>query len=92
MNNDKIKEARMMLLAFVQEHAKENGITQAKICELTGFKQSNLSRTFSGRFPPTLDTFIAIADAVGLSFFVADKDEPSDDPAEEAAKKLLREN
>lgn len=46
------------------EHAKQMGLNQKKIQELTGIKQSMLSRIKNGKQSPTLCTITKIANAV----------------------------
>lgn len=58
--------ARKMLVEFVKQSAIESGITQAEIAALTGLKQSNIARVLSGKYSPTLDTFLKIAGALNL--------------------------
>lgn len=77
LNTEKYTEARKLLLRFVAEQAKEKGITEAQIAELTGFKQPNVHRMLSGKFSPTLDNFIRLAEAVGVYFFLDSKDAKS---------------
>jgi Predicted transcriptional regulator with C-terminal CBS domains len=58
--------ARKMLVEFVKQSATERGITQAEIATLTGLKQSNIARVLSGKYSPTLDTFLKIAGALDM--------------------------
>lgn len=58
--------ARKSLLDEVRVAAQKRKITQEQIAERTGLHRSNISRIFSGRYSPELDTFLKIAAAVGL--------------------------
>lgn len=78
INEDKIKEARRMLCRYLFDTAKEKKITQAMIAERTGFTSANVSRMLSGKYPPTLDNFIKLADAIQAYIFVIDKDSNDD--------------
>ena len=46
---------------------KERGWTQAHLAELVGVKQLHISRWETGKHLPTIDQFIAIADALQCS-------------------------
>lgn len=63
-----------VLVTFLEQIAKQKGITQAQIAESTGMKQQSIARVFSLKFVPKLHTFLAIAGAVGVNFFFEDKD------------------
>jgi len=78
MNSEKHTEARRMLCRYLADLAKEKGISQEEIARRTGFTQSNVSRMFAGRYAPSLDNFIRLADAVDAYFFIIDKDSKDD--------------
>ncbi len=63
-----------LLVQLLKEIADEKGITQLEIAEKTGLLQSNISRTFSLLVIPRLDTFLAIARAIGVNFFIEDRE------------------
>lgn len=67
-----------LLVLLLKNIAKTKGITQEKIAEETGLQQANISRIFSLKYCPTLQSFIAIARAVGVNFFFEDKDSNTD--------------
>lgn len=67
-----------VLVTFLEEIAKQKGITQGQIAEETGMMQSSVSRLFSLKYVPKLHTFLAIAGAVGVNFFFEDKEGTSD--------------
>lgn len=66
------------LVLLLQEIAKDKGISQIEIAEKTGITQSNVSRIFSLKYCPKLETFLAISQAVGVNFFFESKDSPTD--------------
>lgn len=78
MSDEKYQEARRMLCRYIVNVAKEKGITQEQIAEKTGFTQSNISRMLAGRYSPSLENFIRLAEAVDTYFFVIDKTADSD--------------
>lgn len=67
--NQKKNEQWELLVLLLKEIAEDKGISQREIAEITGFKQSAISRFFSLKFKPTLDTFLKIAKAVKINFF-----------------------
>jgi transcriptional regulator with XRE-family HTH domain len=78
MTKEKYLAARKVLLDFVASTAQEKGITQEEIARRTGFTQSNVSRMLSGRYPPSLDNFMKLCEAVDLYIFIEPKSSDSD--------------
>lgn len=68
------EETWKVLVLTLKNIAEDKGITQETISERTGFTQSNISRIFSLRYCPTLQTFLAIATAIEINFFFEDRD------------------
>lgn len=64
-----------VLVLLLKEIAEQKGITQNEIAETTGMMQSAVSRFFSLKFKPTLDTFLQIAKAVKVNFFFQDQED-----------------
>jgi transcriptional regulator with XRE-family HTH domain len=62
------------LVLMLKNIAEAKGITQEQIAEKSGLLQSNISRVFSLRYCPTLQTFLAIATAIEVNFFFEDKE------------------
>jgi len=62
MTNQNYKEQLNRIALIV----KEKGITQIALSEKTGLQQDYISRIFSGKINPTLDTLTKICDAVGI--------------------------
>lgn len=78
MKSDKIIAARKMLCQYLGEVAKEKGISTYEIAVKTGFLQPNVSRMLSGRYSPSIDNFMILADAIGCYFFIIDKEEDTE--------------
>jgi transcriptional regulator with XRE-family HTH domain len=76
-NNNK-NEHWMVLVLLLKEIAESKGITQVEIAESSGLIQSNISRFFSLKYKPTLDTFLQIAKALKVNFFFEDQENKSD--------------
>ena len=55
--NKNQNEQWMLLVLLLKEIADKKGITQGQIAEQTGLIQSNISRFFSLKYKPTLDTW-----------------------------------
>ena len=84
-----IIEARRMLCQYLKDQAKEKNISTYKLAELTGFDQPNIHRILSGKYPPTLDTFMIIARALECYIFIIDKN-ADDDTADMMRKRWRR--
>ena len=67
-----------LLVLILKEIADQKGLTQGQIAEKSGLLQSNISRFFSLKYKPTLDTFLQIAKAVKVNFFFEDQEEKTD--------------
>lgn len=59
-NNPKLIAARLA------EIAKERGITQKRISESSGIRETTISRILTGKFAAKLSYLCRIADAVGV--------------------------
>lgn len=71
MNNNNWK----VLVLLLKEIADQKGISQNEISEQTGMLQSAVSRFFSLKFKPTLETFLQVAQALKINFFFEDQEE-----------------
>lgn len=79
MGNKKNKNEQWMLLVLLlKEIAEEKGITQNQIAEQTGLIQSAVSRFFSLKFKPTLDTFLQVSKAIKVNLFFEDQESKTD--------------
>ncbi len=67
-----------VLVLLLKEIADSKSITQLEISEKTGMLQSAISRFFSLKFKPTLDTFLQIAQALKVNFFFEDQENKTD--------------
>ena len=65
-----------IMVLLLEEVAREKlGVGyQSQLAELTGLKQSNISRMFSLKYKPTLETFLTIAKALKINFFFEDQE------------------
>lgn len=78
MKDKVITEARKIICKQLGEIARSNNITQEEIAGRLGMKQSSVSRIFSGRYSPTLDTILAICRVVSANIFIEEKNGNSD--------------
>lgn len=76
-DNDEESEWKKMVL-LLKEIAESKGITQNEISNKTKLLQSNISRFFSLKYKPTLDTFLQVAKAIKVNFFFEDQEEKTD--------------
>ena len=69
MNDDKgcgkMESPRESVVRQPKEVRKGKGMTQQELAELVGTKRSNISRLESGRYNPSLDFLIKVADGLG---------------------------
>lgn len=77
-DNTNKNEQWMLLVLLLKEIAEKKGITQGQIAEQTGLIQSNISRFFSLKYKPTLDTFLQVAKAIKVNFFFKDQEDKTD--------------
>lgn len=61
-----------ILVQLLIEVAKDRGINQDQIAEMTGMKSSSISRIFSLKFCPKLETYLAIAASLNITVFFED--------------------
>lgn len=80
MINESTEQQWSALVLLLKNIAREKGITREQIAEKTGMKASSISRIFSRRYRVTLANFIAIAQAVGVNFYLEDQDSKTDLP------------
>jgi len=88
--NIKHKEARKILLKYLSHLAKEKDISILEISKKTGLNEITIIRLFEGKFNPSLEQFISIADAINCYFFVIDKD--ADDELVKTMKNRYNQN
>lgn len=69
-NKDDVEDVqlktRQLLIDQLIKCRKQKKITQADISEATGIQRPNISRFESGKYNPTLDMIVRIADSIGL--------------------------
>ena len=71
-------EQWQLLVLLLKEIATEKNLTQETIAELSGLQRSNVSRFFSLKYKPTLDTFLQVAKAIKVNFFFEDQESKTD--------------
>ena len=59
-------ETRKQLIEQLIRYRKAKKITQADISESTGIQRPNISRLESGKYNPTLDMIVRVADSIAL--------------------------
>lgn len=77
-NQNNQNEQWKLLVLILKEIAEAKGVSQIEIAEKSELLQSNISRFFSLKYKPTLDTFLQVAKAVNVNFFFEDKDATTD--------------
>lgn len=60
------------IVGELEKVAKEKSISITALAELTGMRQSNISRIFSLKYIPKLETVCIIADALNVAIGVVD--------------------
>ena len=78
MKDPVITEARRMLVQYLKDQAAEKGISTYRLAELTGMDRPNIQRIFSGKYSPTMDTFMILARALDCYIFIIDKNADGD--------------
>lgn len=79
MNNQNNQNGQWQLLVLLlKEIADQKNVTQQEIADKSGLLQSNVSRFFSLKYKPTLDTFLQVAKAIKVNFFFEDQEDKSD--------------
>lgn len=63
--SDQAKVARSAIASEVKTRRKELNMTQEMLAELAGTKKSNISRMESGKYNPSLDFLVKVADSMG---------------------------
>lgn len=58
--------AERILIEYLRQYAEHRGLSQTEIAKVSGIKQSNISRLFAGKYPPTLRTFLRVAGALDM--------------------------
>ena len=75
-NNE--NEQWQLLVLLLKEIADQKNITQQEIAAKSGLLQSNVSRFFSLKYKPTLDTFLQVSKAIKVNFFFEDQEGNTD--------------
>ena len=61
----RMSSPREEIVRQLREVRKAEGMTQEHLAELVGTKKSNISRLESGRYNPSLDFLVKVADGLG---------------------------
>lgn len=61
---------REAVVRQLKEARRAEGMTQEYLAELVGTKKSNISRLESGRYNPSLDFLVKVADGLGKRLHV----------------------
>lgn len=67
---NKMTSPREDVVRQLKEVRKAEGMTQEHLAELVGTKKSNISRLESGRYNPSLDFLVKVADGLGKQISV----------------------
>jgi transcriptional regulator with XRE-family HTH domain len=63
--NSSAENPRESVVRQLKNYRKDQGMTQAQLAERVGTKKSNISRLESGRYNPSLDFLVKVADGLG---------------------------
>lgn len=66
----RMSSPREEIVRQLREVRKAEGMTQEHLAELVGTKKSNISRLESGRYNPSLDFLVKVADGLGKQISV----------------------
>ena len=66
----RVTSPREDVVRQLKEVRKAEGMTQERLAELVGTKKSNISRLESGRYNPSLDFLVKVADGLGKQISV----------------------
>nr|WP_317631709.1 helix-turn-helix transcriptional regulator [uncultured Flavobacterium sp.] len=72
-NNVDNTEQWVDYIAQLKKICEDKGYTQNKIAEITGLKQSNVSRFFGLKTKPNLDTFILLCNCLNVEILLSSK-------------------
>lgn len=73
-NQNTNEQQWMLLVLLLKEIADEKGISIKEIASRAEMHQSSVSRFFSLKFKPTLDTFLIISKTIKVNFFFEDQE------------------
>lgn len=74
----KNEEHWQLLVLIMKKVCQDRGISQEKLAELTGMKQSNISRLFSLKYCPNLRTYLEIVKALNFNIYFEPRDSEDD--------------
>lgn len=73
IENEKSRVKEQILNAFISMR-KLKGITQQEVAERTGIKRTNIARIESGRYVPTIEVLVKLANALDMELEIRLKD------------------
>jgi transcriptional regulator with XRE-family HTH domain len=63
--NTSAENPRESVVRQLKSYRKDQGMTQEQLAERVGTKKSNISRLESGRYNPSLDFLVKVAEGLG---------------------------
>jgi len=63
-----------VLVLMLKKIAEDKGMTIQEVADTAGLKRQNVSRMFLLNVEPQLSTFLAVARAIGVNFFIEDRE------------------
>lgn len=78
MSQNNENQQWQLLVLLLKEIADQKNITQNEIADKSGLRQSHVSRFFSLKYCPNLDTFLKVSKAIKVNFFFEDQEDKSD--------------
>ncbi|NJN27144.1 MAG: helix-turn-helix transcriptional regulator [Cyclobacteriaceae bacterium] len=72
-NNNSNEQSWKLFVLLLRKIAESKGISQGQLADLTGLKQSNISRMFNLQYCPNMRTFTNVSKAIGVNLFIEDK-------------------
>ncbi|MBF05040.1 MAG: hypothetical protein CMP76_17320 [Flavobacterium sp.] len=77
-NKNNKNEQWMLLVLLLKELAEQKGFTHDQIAEKSQTHRSHVTRFFSLKYAPNIDTFLKIAKSIEVNFFFEDKESKTD--------------
>ena len=68
----------MVLVLLLKEICEQRGISQQELADMTGFKQSHVSRLFGLKYAPSMRTFMTVVHALQLNVFFQSREDKDD--------------
>lgn len=79
MNNQLPQDQHWKVLVLIlKKIAEDKDMTIQEVADTAGLKRQNVSRMFLLNVEPQLSTFLAVARAIGVNFFIEDQEGKSE--------------